>query len=382
MHHKRAKRILAAACCACLLAGTARADEPGDAGAKKFELLCPPWQWDTATHEYMGIRPELGARGCTLDITLTADWAKNFMGGLNTEGYNFGHLLNASLSLDTEKLKLWKGGTFFLNFQNENGEFATADAGDIQVADNIDADGRTQISELWYGQKFFDDKLEIRVGKIDPNAEMGTSPISAEFINSSPGALPTILGMPLYPDPSTGALALFDQEHFYLDLGVFDGATQAGIATGDKGPATLFGSPSALFLIGEGGPKWTLKEGTLPGKLGVGVWHHTGRFDRFDGGTDGGASGFYFLFDQQLYRENPKSEDDDQGVGLFLRYGWADPDISLIEHSIVGGVACTGCIPTRDHDVMGIGVDCAILSSEDGAGVDKRSETSLEVGAG
>ncbi len=370
--------IVASMLLALAVASPARGQDPTEP-AQKFELLCPPWQWDTATHEYMGIRPELGARGCTLDITVTADWAKNFMGGLNTQGYNFGHLLNASLTLDTEKLKLWKGGTFFLNFQNENGEFATADAGDIQVADNIDADGRTQISELWYGQTFLDEKLMVKIGKIVPNADFNVCAFAAEFINSTPGMAPTNLGMPAYPDPATGAQFMYRADRYYFGAGLFDGATHEGIATGDKGPATFFGSPADLFLIAEGGPKWTLGSGTLPGELGVGVWHHTGSFDRFDGGSDDGATGFYVDFDQQLYRKDPSKEDDPSGVGMFLRYGWASPKISLIEHSIAGGINCTGCIPTREHDVMGFGFDCAILSSQDGAAVDKRSETAIEL---
>jgi porin len=172
---------------------------------------------------------------------------------------------------------------------------------------------------------------------------------------------------------------MYRADHYYFGAGVFDGATHDGIATGDKGPATFFGSPADLFLIAEGGPKWTLGSGTLPGELGVGVWHHTGSFDRFDGGRDDGATGFYIDLDQQLYRTNPSKEDDQSGVGMFLRYGWASPKISLIEHSIAGGINCTGCIPTRDHDVMGIGFDVAILSTEDGAGVDKRSETAIEL---
>src|SRR6187399_2486662 len=133
---------------------TARADDaPAPEVPKRFELLSSPRDWETATHEYLGFRPTMEAHGITLDASVTADLSRNLRGGINTEGYNFGHLLNVTLVLDTEKLGLWKGGTIFANFQNENGQFASADAGDIQVVDNIDADGRTQLAELWVGQK-------------------------------------------------------------------------------------------------------------------------------------------------------------------------------------------------------------------------------------
>ena len=54
---------------------------------------------------------KLEARGITVDASLTADWAKNLAGGAHTDGYNFGDLLNASLTLDTDLLFHWKGGT-------------------------------------------------------------------------------------------------------------------------------------------------------------------------------------------------------------------------------------------------------------------------------
>lgn len=337
------------------------------------------WNWDSATHGMFGIRPHLGDRGCIFDATFTADVAKNLRGGLNTEGYNVGHLLNVSITLETEKLHLWNGGELQLSFQNENGEFASADAGDLQGIDNIDADGRTQIAELWLGQSFLDDQLKLKLGKIDANADFNVAQYSAEFLHSSAGMSPTVLGMPSYPDAAMGAQLIFDGERYYLGGGIFDGAAQEGISTGDKGPATFIGKPSDLFLVLEGGPKWKLNGGTLPGKLGVGVWHHTGTFDRFDGGTERGTSGLYLQASQLIYSETGDNNDGCQGIGVFCRYGWADANVSVIEHHIGCGIAWTGALPTRDHDSFGLGINTALLSQEDGAGVDRRAETSVEL---
>src|SRR5204862_431765 len=111
----------------------------------------------------------------------------------------------------------------------------------------------------------------------DANADIAYVEYGLRFVSSSFGHSPTILGMPSYPDPSYGAsLFLRPGEGWYAGAGVYDGAAQAGVRTGQSGPGTLFGSPSDLFLIGEAGRKWDGE--VLPGRAGIGAWRHTGDF--------------------------------------------------------------------------------------------------------
>jgi len=46
---------------------------------------------------------------------------------------------------------------------------------------------------------------------------------------------------------------------------------------------------------------------------------------------------------------------DQQGVGLFARFGYADKDTSPTEWAVSGGVGGRGIIPSRDNDTFGIG---------------------------
>jgi porin len=272
----------------------------------------------------------------------------------------------------------WEGGTAFINFQNVNGEFGSSDSGDIQNVDSIASDGRTQISELWYEQFFLDSKLHIRIGKINSSGEFNVTANAVNFVNASMTQSPTILAFPAYPDPAFGLEVLANPtENFYARAGIYDGALQEGIETGRLGPATLFGPPADLFLIAETGLKWQMHD-VLPGKLGVGAWHDTGRFNRFEGGHDRGTSGFYLVADQSIFRVHPKNKNDPQGIDVFFRYGWANPQLSPIEHHIAGGLAWTGPIPKRNADVLGVGAECALLSGVAGAGFDDRAETTME----
>ncbi|HMB96186.1 MAG TPA: carbohydrate porin, partial [Tepidisphaeraceae bacterium] len=139
----------------------------GSCAAAQQTALPNPWQWDHLSDDWLGNRSKLENLGVKFNANLTADWAKNFSGGVNTTGTNFGQLFDASLKLDTNHLIGWPGGTLFIDFQNVAGEFASADAGDIQDVDDNYSNSRTQISELWYEQYLLDNKLHVRIGKID-----------------------------------------------------------------------------------------------------------------------------------------------------------------------------------------------------------------------
>jgi porin len=143
------------------------------------------------------------------------------------------------------------------------------------------------------------------------------------------------------------------------------------------GPATLFDGHS-LFIVGEVGARWTLP-GARAGRLGFGYWGHTGTIDRLDGsGTVGGTNGPYLSFDQTLWKKNPDDSDDKQGLGLFLLAGYANPNVSLVNAQVSGGLQWTGLISSRPNDVAGLGAGVLCFSRTPGTGLDEDSETTVE----
>lgn len=329
----------------------------------------PFWESDRATGDWGGLRTQMENRGISLDAKLTLDWSANFHGGLMTRNEVYRHLLNVNLTLDTQKLIGWEGGTFFTSFQQHSGRNgAERLTGDLQGFDNIDAEEFSQVSELWYEQRFLQNLLRVKIGKVDANSEFAYVEHGAEFLNSSMGYSPTILGFPSYPDPATSVNVFVEPvEWFYAGVGLYDGATQDASRgrTGNRGPATAWGKPSDWMLLGEMGFRWSLPS-DLPGRLGLGGWGHSGRFAYVDesGQDAGGTQGFYLVADQMVWRENPALKDDTQGIGLFGQFGYADEQVSEFSHHIGGGLAWTGAIPTRDNDVMGLGASYVSLSPQ------------------
>jgi porin len=335
--------------------------------------------WPYATGNWWGVRDGLAARGVVVEPTVTIDHSVNLMGGVSTHGSDTRHLLDVPITIDTQKLLGWGGGTFFVNYQNHNGPDPAAMTGSLFPPSTIDADGRSQVTSLWYEQAIMDDQLRVRLGKMDANDLFAVVVNGQEFINSTLPTNPTILSLPTYPDTSTGLTVLYAPcEAFYVGGGVFDGAVQEGVLTGGRGAATLFGEPADLFIIGESGVRWSLGEDALEGRLAVGGWHHTGTFLRFDGGTESGVSGFYLIVEQMVWLANPADESDGRGVGCFVEYGTTDGRVSVVEHFVGAGITWTGPIAGREADAAGMAVAWSQVTDEPGAGLSESYEAVVE----
>jgi carbohydrate-selective porin OprB len=340
----------------------------------------PAHEWQHATDDWGGLRPRLDDMGILFEASLTADLSMNLRKGVNTEGSTFRHLFNGSLTIDTARLVGLDGGTVFMNFQNHNGPDGSEDVGDAQAYSNIDSDGRTEIAELWYEQVMCDGGLRIKVGKVEANAEFAYADNAGEFLNSSMGFSPTVFVLPTYPDPAMSVnVFVYPTDAFYAGAGLYDGSAQEGVPTGSRGPRTFFENPADLFVIAEAGITWGNDSGGKPGRLAAGGWWHTGTFDRFDGGSDDGTGGLYLVLDQMLWLENTDDPEDAQGIGLFIQYGYADADVSMIEHHVGGGFVWSGMLPGRDDDVLGLGATFVDFTGEPGTGLTQDHETAYEL---
>lgn len=316
----------------------------------------PFLDWQHGTDDWFGLRPTLDDHGIVFEASLTSDFSYTPRRGLSP-GRSFGrHLFDLNLTLSSDRLCGWPGGTFFLDFQTNNGPIGSLIVGDLQGFSNIDAEGRTQFPQVWLEQRLFESALRLKVGKVDANSEFAYVSAAGEFLNSSMGFSPTIFVFPSYPDPAT-AINLFWEplDWSSLGFGMYDGSGQRGIATGTRFPITFIPSRGPLFFITELTGKWALPVRELSGRGAMGVWYHSGDFERFTGGAQAGTWGWYSLLEQQLYQENPGLEEDDQGVEFFLQLGHADPRVSGVHYHLGGGLLWRGAIPGLDRDSRELG---------------------------
>ena len=323
-----------------------------------------------------GVRPSVADHyGITFVPSLTVDYSKNLMGGANTAGDSTRNLFDFRINLDTANLLNWQGGTFSIDFQNQSGTNGTDDLGDVQGYDNIDADGRTQISELWYEQKLLDEKLRFKFGKVDANTEFAGVEYAQNFLNSSFGYSPAITAMPTYPDGALSVnLFVYPAPWLYAGYGIYDGDS-----VGNHSPVTAFKHPTDYFQIAEVGLRWSLAKESLPGRLAAGAFYDNAPFETFSGRTQSGTAGGYVVLEQKIVHTDPDAKDDQRGLYAFTQVGFGDAEVNSVRQQIGAGLTWVGPYAKENPDIVGVGVTAALLSDAAGSPFTQDTETTFEL---
>jgi porin len=307
------------------------------------------------TGDWGGARTALARRGLSLAGVVLLDISQNFHGGLDTGSTPVHCLLSLNATLETEPLLHWPGGTAYLEFLSHDGPAASATlTGDTMGFDNADALSFVQFYQLWYQQLLLDDKLRVKIGKMDANNDFSVAEHSREFLNSTMAYSIAMFTLPTYPDAAPGAALFFNvTDTFYVGGGVFYSNRSDTFLDIAGSPSQSRGSAGGMFGIGEVGYHWKFAD--LPGHAGVGGWTHTGTFAAVNGGPQvyKGTSGYYGFADQTLWVN--ESGQGPREAGLFANFGSANENVSAVANQAAAGITAIGLFPTRPADVTGLG---------------------------
>jgi porin len=316
-------------------------------------------------------RDALAEKGVRVSGFYFSDPRAGLSGGLR-EGATYSGLLSLAVDLDGEKLFGVEGGKLHANmFQIHGRDVSERYVGNFLSADDIGARPSTRLFELWWQQPLTD-RLEIRVGQMATDVEFITSDYGENFIDATFGwagppseNLPA--GGPAYPLATPGIRLKYEATDDLTVLAAIFNGYPAGQGSGDPekrnrhGLNFEIGDPPLVML--EGQYRWGRGEesGMLPGTLKLGGYWHGGRFEILDEDrTRRGNFNVYAILDQQVWRL--PGEDDERGIGVFLR-GIAGPSgRNPVDLYVDGGFAATGLLPTRPHDVFGIAAAWANFS--------------------
>jgi len=174
------------------------------------------------------------------------------------------------------------------------------------------------ISQLWWEQHLFDDKLIFRIGKLDQSDYLDSFNFSSSklfFINSAFSDNPTIP----FPGNGLGAAALYQPNDFFYILGSF------GDANGDSSTFEFdtFFNEQEFFSGAEIGilPKIS---GFGKGNYHIAIWHSDGIKKENKPSGNGMAITF-----QQLLQND---------YNLFLRYSLSNGKVTNVKQILSGGV--------------------------------------------
>lgn len=233
----------------------------------------------------------------------------------------------------------------------------------FNVNEDAKGDRSIDVTELWYEQSLCDDVFTIRFGKLDSKTGLKPQEMrmsfdisyyandeTSQFLNTAFRNNRTI------PFPCYGLGAIINYkpvEWWYASAAFQDAQAQLG----ESGFHTTFNKPR-FFYIFETGIISSLNSsnGPMPGAYRIGMWGDP-RPKSFTGSTKkyNDDVGFYTGFDQMLWKENSNPKDN-QGLGAFFRYGYADSEKNNLTNFVSFGLQYEGLFEGRDNDVLGIGL--------------------------
>ncbi len=209
------------------------------------------------------------------------------------------------------------------------------------------------VAQFWYRHHFLKHRIALQVGYLDYQtivdrnayANSEDKQFMHQTLDNNP-LVPLRIGM-------GASLTIKPTTWYTLILGIADG--QASPYKG--GVSRAFHEEDWYTVYAEQGlhAKWSSDRGPLPGNYRLGFFYDPGPRATFprssrDGRTRAGDYGMYASLDQMLYRE---SEEGDQGLGAFLRFGYRSPENNRLSRFWSGGLSYKGLIPGRDADVLG-----------------------------
>lgn len=324
-----------------------------------------------------GIRRWLAGHGISFAFVHTTEFMTNLRGGIR-RGTVFDGKLEAMVGVDFGRLAGLDGLTFYSNSLQLHGSSGPGRSlvGNLNTISNIEALPTTRLSEMWFEQRLFDGKANLRAGQLVVDTEFLFSQYFSFFMSSDWPTNPAVnipSGGAAYPLSTPGVRLKLDPSPQTTALvGVFNG-DPAGQCGRDSELCNRHGLNFRVndppFLLGEAQYRYNQEPTStgLAGGVRVGAWHHFGRFDDLRYDINGfslasplstgvarrlrGNDGVYAVLDQQLYR--PPGGDANSGVLFFARAAYSTPDRSLNDFYFDAGIIFAGLIPSRPLDAFG-----------------------------
>jgi porin len=325
--------------------------------------------------DWSGLRTAMGRLGIVPTVSWVTNVLGNPIGGVDQALREFDNLA-VELDVDLATLIGAPGTKFHIGLSQRSGTNLSAiDIGNVFQVAEVCCGATYRLVDVFLEQPLFDDRLNVRAGRISAGDEFMTSPLYWLFVNAyingNPGGIfLNAPGMTAYPVATWGVrVRAVPLPSLYVMAGAFNGDPTLGDNDKHGVDWTMRGP---LFAIAEVGYQYNQGAGAtgLPGSVKLGAYYNGGPFTEFLGGagdspppTVQGNAGWYLLADQMLYR--PGGPSSLTGLTAFFSFLMAPAaSISTMPVFVNGGLVYRGLLPSRPNDVAGFGVIYGSFSSD------------------
>ncbi|GAB2794888.1 carbohydrate porin OprB [Halomonas shantousis] len=352
--------------------------------AQAYSIFDPDSPWMLG--DWGGTRSNLERQGLEFDLRYISESAWNAHGGYDHDRtVRYSDQWTAGLSLDLDTLFGLPNASFQFTLTNRNGDDLTADrlvnpaGGSVSSVQEVHGRGNvTRITQLWYRQKFFDEALDFKIGRIPVSDDFAT--FSSNFQNlflggSQPGNQAGAIWYNWPVSQWATRVRWNATPEYYVQLGVFD-LNPSNLDPDHGLDLKHSGTTGALIPVEFG---WTPELGgdSLPGQYKIGGYYSTAEATDYTAdrqeATQDYRMGLYYVVNQQVTTHHG---DASRGLSLFSMGTWNDQDTAYIDKYVSVGMNYNGPFDARPKDDFGIGLAWANVNEHYDAYM-RRDEASL-----
>ena len=363
---------------------------------------------DYATMNWFGARDLLATNGINISLNYLSNLAGNVTGG-KSRGFTYCDNFTLDLEFHSEQLLGYKGGTLSVIMLNRDGNNLSArNIGNQFTVQQVYGGSTTVFYGLTYEQRFCDDKISFKFGRMAAGDDFASSPLYWLYMNNgidgNPQSLPVNGSFSTYPWSVWGArLRAKTSSETEAMVGVYQVTPQASIpymhglnwninpndgamVIGQYGWAPEFFKSAASSLPAPHDGKVVVVSSKsdeknftpsidaiasetphgLPGHYWMGGYYSTWTYPQFGSspgqqGGQVGAYGLYWHFDQMLYRMSPTKDTGLTAWSAFILC--PQQNTAKVPFQYNGGLVYTGMIPCRPRDLSIFGVIYGNFSS-------------------
>ncbi|MCX6129460.1 MAG: carbohydrate porin [Proteobacteria bacterium] len=313
--------------------------------------------------DWGGHRSNLENKGLLIDAVYKGEIFNRLNGD---KGKSQSYLANYDLifNLDGEKSLGWKNAKFLAYILGNEGDDPNEDIGGVQGVSNIAAPSTWKLYQVWADIPLLSDSSDLMLlfGLYDVNSEFDSKKFGGVFINPTHGIGPDFSqsgdnGPSIFPTASLGLrLKAQVSDKITGQIAVLDGVP--GDPANPQG--TRFKHPQSDGYLTVMEWAWMDPAASQYKKFALGGWHYTSKTESLalnddpenSPGTKANNQGVYALAEAMLW---PEDKDSEQGLGAYVRWGQAAPDLNQTGQLIAAALHYTGPIAKRDSDILALG---------------------------
>ena len=321
--------------------------------------------------DWGGTRSELEKQGYAFSLDYVGEVGSNLHGGYDHDRTaRYSDQFGLGTHLDLQKILGWDDAEFQLTITHRSGNNISNDrindprVGGFTSAQEVWGRGQTtRLTQMWYQQKFFDQKLDIKVGRFGQGEDFNSFPCDFQNLAFCGSQVGNWAGSIWYNWP-VSQWALRVKYHLTPELYAQVGAYEQNPSNLDRGNGFKLSGSGTQGAVLPIELVWTPKINGLPGEYRAGYYYSNAKAtDAYKDSNGQPAAltgeayrsssskhGMWLGVQQQL---TTRASDQSRGLSVFANATLHDKKTNAVDNYVQAGVVYKGVFDARPKDDIG-----------------------------